>query len=200
MMAALRSFYPLLLLLLAASSCTSRPKGQLVSMRPQAKQVKVAITPGDELEILVFREKELSNSYQVSLDGTIDFPLVGTVKAVGLQPTELARLLVKKLADGYLRKPYVSVVAKNYKSKRAIYISGQVKKSGMVLTYEQDMPLIKALNMAGGMTPMAARDGVVVTRVVNGKRTVFATPMGQSQSAFYQLKPGDVVFVPERVF
>ncbi len=187
-----------LCLVIVTTACVTRPHGQTVPT-PPLKRALVAISPGDELDIQVFREKELSKIYQVSDAGTIDFPLVGRVKAAGLQPPQLAKILQTRLADGYLRRPYVSVFAKGYRSKRSVYVWGQVRKSG-VFEYVADMPLIKAIALAGGLTPMANRNGIVVTRVEEGKRKTLATPMGEGQSATYQLKPGDVVFVPERVF
>lgn len=191
-------FKPIILLFIVFGLIACK-KPKPVVFSPSPIDVKIAIGPGDELEIEVFREKELSKIYQVSMEGTIDFPLIGRVKASGLQPRELAELITKRLADGYLKKPYVSVFAKNYKAKQSIYVWGQVKKSG-VFEYMSNMPLIKALALAGGTTPMASQNDIVVTRVVGGKRKTIHTPMGKNQSATYQLKPGDVVFVPERVF
>ena len=160
---------------------------------------KVAIWPGDVLKIEVFGEKDLTGQFQVSDKGTIDFPLINRVKVAGLAPPAVARLLRDKLAAGFLKNPHVSVFAPGYSEKRTIYVWGQVRKSG-AYRYTTHMPLIKALTLAGGLMPMANRKAIVVRRLESGKRTTYQTPMDEGQSANYQLMPGDVVYVPERVF
>jgi len=175
--------------------------GRGKSKAPPAPVVveKVAIDPGDELEIRVFGEKDLSGTFQVSGEGTIDYFFAGRVKVAGLTPPQVAALLTRKLANGYIKNPQVSVLAKNYGDKKKVYVWGQVQKSG-TFNLRTNMSLIEALTQAGGLTPMADKNGITLTRVEAGQRRKLAVPMGEGQSANFRLQPGDVIFVPERIF
>lgn len=188
----------LLIPLLGLTACPST-RGVRIPPPPPSTVAKVAIGAGDVLAIEVFGEKDLTGKFQVSDQGTIDYPLVGRVKVADLSPPAVATILREKLKAGFLKNPHVSVFAEGYNAKRNIYVWGQVRKSG-AFEYTSNMPLIKALTLAGGLTPMADRKSIVVTRLADGKRTKYGTPMNEGQSANYQLKPGDVIFVPERVF
>jgi protein involved in polysaccharide export with SLBB domain len=161
--------------------------------------IKAAIDSGDVIEIKVFKEKDLSGKFQVADDGTIDYPLVGRVKVQGLVPPVVAKLLRDRLANGYLRSPHVRVLVEGFADKKLIYVWGKVQKSG-AFRYTAGMPLIKALALAGGLTTMADRDGITVSRISDGKTKRVRTPMANGQFANYPLKPGDVIHVPERVF
>jgi len=154
---------------------------------------------GDVLEIEVFGEKSLSGKFQVSDEGTIDYPLVGRVKVAGLSPPDVAQALRQRLADGYLKKPHVAVFAEGYASKRQVYVWGEVRKSG-AFKCTGNMTIIRAITLAEGLTPLADKNGITLTRTINGKPRQYTVPMGDGQSANQRLQPGDVVFVPERVF
>ena len=108
-------------------------------------------------------------------------------------------MIRKKLADGFLRNPHVRVFAEGYEGKKKIYVWGQVTRSG-TFPFKTGMTVIEAITLAGGLTPMANRDGITVTRNEKGKIKRYSVDMSQAQSASYALLPGDVVFVPERVF
>ncbi len=192
-----RLFFSLFTLVLLSSCQTDG--GVRVPPPPVIKAPKVAVSAGDVLQIQVFGEKDLTGKYQVSDSGTIDFPLIGRIKVADLTPPAVVKRLRTRLADGYLKNPHVSVFAEGYQNKKSIYVWGQVRRSG-AFQFTSQMLLIKALTLAGGLTPMANKKAIVVTRVEKGKRTRYATPMNRGQSANFTLRPGDVVFVPERVF
>ena len=179
------------------SAC--RPPAATAPMaRPQAPE-RVTVTAGDELVIEVYGEKDLSGTFQVSNEGTIDYPLVGRIKVDKLTPPAVAKALREKLAAGFIKDPHVSVNAKNFGAKRKIYVWGQVRKTG-TFSFSDNITMIEILTLAGGLTPMADKGGITLTRVEGGKRKQYSVPMNRGQSANYPLRPGDVVFVPERVF
>lgn len=188
-----------ILIILTLSACHSSSARTLPP--PPPPPPAASITPGDVLLIRVAGEKDLSNKYQVSTEGTIDFPYIGRLTVAGLRPTQLTTLIRKGLAKGYIKNPQVSVFAKGYLARQVVYIWGQVRKAG-AYQYTPNMPLIRAIALAGGLTSMANKDAIQVTRLdaKDNRRKKFSTPMSEGQSANYQLKPGDVVFVPERVF
>ncbi len=157
-----------------------------------------ALGPGDVFDVRVYQEKELSGRFRVGPDGAIAFPLVGRVEVEGHTPEEVAELLRAKLADGYLRNPYVTVFVVEYHSKKVVVL-GQVRKPG-TFPYQEGMTVVQAISMAGGLTERAAPDRTLVRRKVDGKDLKIAVPVGAinaGEAPNFRLRPGDIVFVPE---
>jgi len=153
-------------------------------------------------DVRVYGEEDLTGTYRVASDGTIDYPLLGTLSVQGMTPTDVTRLIEKGLVDGqFLKAPNVSVFVKEYTSKK-ISVFGQVNKPG-TLQYVDGMSIVEAISNAGGFTPMAKPNDVTVTRVVEGEKKQFLVPVeaiGEGRASNFVLRPGDIVFVPERVF
>jgi polysaccharide export outer membrane protein len=157
--------------------------------------------PGDVFVVTVFDESALSGKFCVSATGTIDYPLVGRVNVAGKTPPEVATELRKRLAQGYINDPHVTILVESYQSKK-ISVFGQVKRPG-TFNYVTNMSIIEAITLAGGFTALASRNDITLTRVEQGKsrRTVLpVADIGEGRASNFILKPGDVVFVPERVF
>ncbi|MCP4679731.1 MAG: polysaccharide export protein [Deltaproteobacteria bacterium] len=158
--------------------------------------------PGDVFDVRVYGEDDLSSTFRVASDGTIDYPLLGSVQVLGMTPTEVVSILETRLVEGeFLKKPQVSVFVKEYKSKK-ISILGEVKKPGTFL-YQDGMSVVEAISLAGGFTAMARENDTTVIRVVKGKKTRFRVPVeeiGQGKAANFFLRSGDILFVPKRVF
>ncbi len=145
------------LIVLAALVCESL----LVAGSPSAlAQTDYRIGAQDVLNITVFGETDLSGKYTVEQDGTFTFPLVGRVKAGGITLREFEQVLKRQLADGYLKNPQVSIAVETYRSQR-ILVMGEVRSPGEYLL-TGDMTLLAALVRAGGTSPAASREAVVV--------------------------------------
>jgi protein involved in polysaccharide export with SLBB domain len=156
---------------------------------------------GDLLEVRVFEEADLSGPYRVSPGGTIDFPLCGKVKVEGLNGSSTADVLTKCLGEKYLKRPQVSVLVREYNSKK-IFVFGEVQKPG-TFPYDEEMSVIQAITVAGGFSKLASKNDVAVTRLVNGKETkirVRVADIGTGREKNLKLLPGDIVFVPESLF
>ncbi len=156
---------------------------------------------GDVFEVRVFEEESLSGVFRVASDGTIDYPLCGRVRVVGLDSTGVSRTLTRCLKDGYLRDPQVSVFVREYNSKK-VFVFGQVQKPG-TFAYEDGMSIVEAITRAGGFTKLAAKNQVVVTRVLDGQEQKLRVPVediGIGRAPNFLLKPGDIVYVPESFF
>jgi len=124
-------------------------------------QTEYRIGPQDVLNITVFGEQELSGKYTVEQDGTFTYPLVGRVQAGGVTLREFEQLLKKQLADGkFLKSPQVSIGIETYRSQR-ILVMGEVRSPGEYLL-AGDMTLLAALARAGGTSPAASHEAVVV--------------------------------------
>lgn len=159
----------------------------------------LSVASGDTLIVEVYGERDLSGKFQVSAQGTIDYPLIGRLQVGGLSQPRVASMIRDRLAAGYLKNPFVRVFAEGYQQKLKIFVWGQVAKAG-TFPFLNAMTLIEALTLAGGLTPLADRNGIAVTRVEQGKQLRVPAPMGSGQSANLALRAGDVVFVPESVF
>lgn len=190
---------PLLGLLLTACGGPGGGPARLPPMPDMQTLVQGAsLGPGDVVEVRVYQEPELTGLYRVGPDGTFDFPLVGAVMADGLGPGDLAERLTQRLRDGYLRDPQVSVFVKELNSKK-IVVLGEVHKPG-TFPYEDQMTIVQAVSLAGGLKTLAAKNSVVLTRVVDGEEKKFVVPfekIGLGTETNVLLQPGDIIFVPE---
>lgn len=164
----------------------------------RSASASAALAPGDIFEVRVYREPDLSGVFQVAPDGTIDFPLLGSIRVEGLTSSQISAVIREGLAQGYIREPFVTVTVKEFQSRR-VYVLGQVEKAG-TFRYEEGMTIIQLITLAGGFTRAARRNNVVVTRTENGveKRIVVAVDeIAEGKAKNFLLRPGDIVFVPE---
>ncbi|HXU81080.1 MAG TPA: polysaccharide biosynthesis/export family protein [Polyangia bacterium] len=155
----------------------------------------------DVFEVKVVGENEMSSAYRVAVDGTIDFPYVGRLKVLGLNPGEVQQLIAKELRSGYLVAPQVLVMMKDWNSRK-IAVFGQVNKPGSV-SYFPKMTIMDAIAAAGGFTPVAAQNSVKLRREVNGRTesaTCRVSDITEGRAPNVVLMPRDVLFVEERIF
>jgi len=156
----------------------------------------------DVFDVRVFGEADLSGAYRVATDGTIDFPLAGKLEVAGVTTTELQRLLVTRLKDGYLKNPQVSVMMKEWNSRK-VSVLGQVKNPGPV-SYRPNMTIVDAIVSAGGFTPTAAKNSVNLRREAGGgkvqTRVYPVASITEGTSPNVVVLPGDVLVVDERLF
>lgn len=199
--ASLRAGVSRILVVLLVASVAGCPASRAIEIRRSEAPPKVDLSlgPGDVFDVRVFGEADLSSTYRVASNGTIDFPLVGRIAVQGQTPTEAAEEIQRRL-ERYLKRPQVSVLLREANSKK-ITVYGQVQKPG-TLPYSEQMTISQAISLAGGLTAMAARDATRVTRVRGGKTETIRVNLKSvdSGSATYYLLPGDEVFVPERIF
>ncbi len=205
----------------ALSACAGRRAASpLDAQRVQAEDLAVAaavqqaqaktqdadyrLGGADLLEIAVFGEKDLDRKVRVSQDGTITFPLAGSVHVGGLTTANAEAALAKRLS-AYLRDPQVSIFIKEYGNKK-VFVFGQVAKPGAIeLPEETPLTVLGAVSQAQGFTPIAAPDRTRVIRMVDGKSQTFVivvsdiTQRGQKDKDMV-LKPNDIVYVPESMF
>jgi len=148
------------------------------------------LRPADAIDVQVFGEADLSKEYTISENGTISFPLLGTLKIAGLKATQIERLIIKKLRNGFLVNPRVNVTIRGY---RPFFVSGEVQAPGS-FKFEPGLTIRKAVTMAGGFTERAS------------KSKIYIVSEGQSASKPRRakiddpLRPGDVITVEESFF
>ncbi len=125
-----------------------------------AGQTNYVLGAHDVVTITIFGEPELSGKYTIEQDGSFTFPLIGRIAAKGMTLRALEQELKKKLADGYLKDPQVSASVEAYRSQKILVMGEVVQPSEYQLT--GDMTLLSALAKAGGVTPRAGREVVIV--------------------------------------
>lgn len=133
--------------------------------------------------------------YLVSQEGTIVFPILGTINLAGKSTTEAQNIIAKMLSDGgYIKDPKVSVRVINSK----ITVLGEVKSPGTYSYDEQNLTLNQAIGLAGDLTIYGVRKDVMVIREVNGVRTyahLDLTSHDWFSSPYYYVKQNDVIIV-----
>jgi protein involved in polysaccharide export with SLBB domain len=155
----------------------------------------------DVFDVRVVGEADLSGTYRVGADGTIDFPYVGRMEVVGLRPGQVQQQLTTRLKDGYLRNPQISVLVKEWNSRK-VNVLGQVSKPGPV-PYFPRMTIVDAISAAGGFTVIAAKNTVHLRRERSGKvqtRSYPVADISEGRAPNVVILPGDVLVVEERIF
>jgi protein involved in polysaccharide export with SLBB domain len=192
-----------LLLGLSASmwlGCASH-RGRLAGLTNVGLASEETLGQGDIFDVRVVGEPDISGVFGVGLDGTVDIPFAGRLKVLGLRPGEVQRLITAKLEDGYIRRPQVTVMVKEWNSRK-VAVLGQVQKPGPVSYYPR-MTIVDAIAAAGGFTPVAAQNSVRLRREINGKvesRTFPVADISEGRSENIVIVPGDVLVVDERMF
>lgn len=158
------------------------------------------IGPEDVLEVIVWRNADLSKVVTVRPDGRISLPLLGDIEATGLTPTQLTTNIVAKLKQ-FKETPTVSVVLQQVNSY-GVYVLGEVAKPGRYFL-KSKTTLLQAITNAGGFTPMAARNKIVVFRWAEGqnrevklKASYDDIVLKDTSNQNVILKPGDTIVVP----
>jgi polysaccharide biosynthesis/export protein len=157
------------------------------------------LNPGDDLQITVWKEDGLDRETIVLPDGTIDFPLIGTIMARGRTTAEVREAIAKGLASTI---PDATVtVAVRSPLGNVIDVIGQVQKPGEIATGHR-LSVMQALSMAGGLTPYASEGNIkILHRDADGSEKSISFPFddvmrGKQLDADILLSPGDVVMVP----
>lgn len=156
------------------------------------------IGPDDVLQVLYWREKDVSAEVVVRPDGMISLPLLNDVQAAGLTP-ELLRDKVNEAAKKFFEDPSVTIVVKQINSRK-VFITGSVGKPG---PYPLTAPtsVLQLVAMAGGLSEFAKRGKISVMRTENGKLVRYPfnyddVAKGKNLKQNIELKPGDTVIVP----
>jgi polysaccharide export outer membrane protein len=182
----------LLLPLLAIACATS--SSERFAARPPAEY---RIDREDVLEIVVWREPELSRIMPVRPDGFIAVPLVGEVRAAGKTPGELRQELVNALAP-YVKEPSVAVLLREINGAR-FSVMGEVARAG-TFPLRGAVSVTQALATAGGPNEYAGDEVVWLRHGQDGKSERVRLSMkelvqGEVEGALW-LAAGDVLYVP----
>lgn len=162
------------------------------------------INPGDVLDIYVWGDARLQRDVTVLPDGTISFPLAGTINAAGRTTTDVEQQLAKLLAPQYKGVDQQVTVSVKSLAGMQIAVIGKVKAPGNV-SPTRYLNLIGALALAGGPTDFADVGNIVIIRQQGGRAQIIKTHVGsilkgkpspQDIAEIPQVMAGDTVVVP----
>ncbi len=162
------------------------------------------IGPGDIVNIVVWRNPELSMSVPVRPDGKLAAPLIEDLPALGKDPTTLSRDIEKALAK-FIRDPVVTVIVTQFVGpySEQIRVVGEATKP-QVLSYKQKMTLLDVMIAVGGVTDFADGNGATILRSAEGNKQYSVRIKDLIKrgdvSANVEMKPGDVLIIPRSWF
>ena len=187
---------------LALGGCATRGQQPIET---QVSDTEYLIGPGDAVNIIVWRNPEVSMSVPVRPDGKITTPLVEDLPAAGKTSTALARDIEKALSK-YIQQPVVTVVVTSFVGNYAeqIRVIGQATKP-QALPYRRNMSLMDVMIAVGGTTEFASGNRASLIRNVDGKQQRFNVRLDDliksgDISANVPMRPGDILVIPESFF
>ncbi|MCW8855320.1 MAG: polysaccharide biosynthesis/export family protein [Gammaproteobacteria bacterium] len=160
----------------------------------------------DTVVINVWKNPELSVTVPVRPDGKVSMPLIGDVPAAGYTPEEVS-IIIKKRLQNYVRDPNVTLIISDLQSHEyltRVRVTGAVQNQSS-MNYRQGMTVLDAVLGAGGVNDYAAPDKTKLYRKISGKTRVISIYLGDilykgRLSTNIELRPGDIITVPERIF
>ena len=162
------------------------------------------IGPLDTINIIVWRNPELSMVVPVRPDGKITAPLVDDLPAQGKTPTALAKDMEKALGK-FIREPVVTVVVTNFAgpTSEQIRVIGEAAKP-QVLPYSKSMTLLDVMIAVGGLTPFADGNRATISRGAEGGKSYSVrlrdlVTRGDIE-ANVEMRPGDILVIPQSWF
>jgi polysaccharide export outer membrane protein len=193
------------LIAMAVIGCASTSELSAPVAPAQSSVHDYLIGPGDSVNIIVWRNPEVSMSVPVRPDGKITTPLVEDLVAVGKTSTELARDIEKAL-EKFIQQPVVTVIVTSFVGPYAeqIRVIGQAAKP-QALAYRQGMSLMDVLIAVGGITDFASGNSANIIRTVDGKQQKLNVRLNDlikdgDISANVPVRPGDVLVIPQSFF
>ena len=199
------------LLVLITSCATSEPNlppksenGQTLGPSVLVKSYKMAV--GDQIQINVWKNPELSLGEPIRPDGKVSVPLVGDVMAAGLTPEELAKKIKTKLAR-YIKKPNVTIILTNLQGHEflsRIRVTGSVT-SNVSMPYHQGMTVLDAVLEAGSVDLYADANNTKLHRRTEKGAASYDIRLKDimeegDMRTNITLLPGDIITVPESNF
>ena len=188
-----------------STGCVTAPQFPPASSAPmEAQDYTYVIGAGDALNIIVWRNPELSMAVPVRPDGKIAAPLVEELVAQGKTSTQLARDVEKQLSK-YVRDPVVTVLVTGFVGpySEQIRVVGEAARP-QFLNYKKNMTVLDVMIAVGGLTDFADGNAATIMRTGDaGKRySVRLKDLIKrgDVSANAEMKPGDILVIPQSLF
>ena len=188
----------------AIAGCASKGDVPPAPVKAAVPSYQYRIGPGDSVQIQVWRNPELSATVPVRPDGKLTSPLIEDLPAMGHTPTQLARD-VEGVLKKYIQDPVVTVIVNGFvgMSSEQVRIVGSATRPS-ALPYRQNMTLLDAMIMVGGITEFASGNKTVLLRTSEGNKEYNVRIRDLLQrgdvTANVDLLPGDILIIPESFF
>ena len=168
------------------------------------------VGPGDNINIIVWRNPEISMSVPIRPDGKFSTPLVDELVAQGKTPVQIAREIEKQL-EKYVRDPVVTVIVTSFVGPydQQIRVVGEAAKP-QALSFRQYMTVLDVMIAVGGLTDFADGNGATILRTSEGGKdgmggTQFAVRLRDlvqrgDMTANVEMRPGDILIIPQSFF
>jgi polysaccharide biosynthesis/export protein len=175
--------------------------GGLTAQERQGQYVtEYRIGPKDLLEISVIGFEDLNKRVRVSEEGKITLPYLGDVPVEGMTRSDLEKKLGQLLEEKYLQNPQVTIMIVEFQSRR-VFLIGAVAHAG---PYELvgRLTLLKLLSQAGGLSPEAGNEIIIMRQLPEGLKTSLHISVGDlllkgDPSLDIPLQPDDIISIPE---
>ncbi len=175
------------------------------SITKNSENYRYLIGPGDELNVFVWGNPEISGSFEVRPDGMITTSLVEDIEVAGKTPTAVARQIEKALSV-YIRDPIVSISVSEFVGpfSEQVRVIGEAAKP-QALSYTQHMTLLDVLIQVNGLTEFAAGNSSTLLRIENGEYKHYDLRLEDlieqgDITANVDILPGDIILIPEAWF
>ena len=194
----------LVLTALVITGCSSKSPNYLPETT-SSRAVDYLIGPGDNLQIFVWRNPDLSTSVTVRPDGRISSPLVNDLQVSGHRATDVGEM-IEDLLSKYIRTPEVSVIVSSFNGpiNRQIRVIGNTN-APQTMAYQDGMTLIDVMIATGGLSEFADGDNAQLIRKIKGKDTAFTIELDSliregDIKKNRPVAPGDTIIIPESWF
>jgi polysaccharide export outer membrane protein len=186
------------------AACASTGKYPPAPASASTQDYNYIIGAGDSLNVIVWRNPELSLSIPVRPDGKVSTPLIDELVAQGKTSIEVARDIEKQLGK-YVRDPVVTVIVTSFVGpySEQIRVVGEAAKP-QFLPYKQKMTLLDVMIAVGGLTDFAAGNDATILRSSEGGKQYSVRLKDLIKrgdiSANVEMRPGDILIIPQSFF
>ena len=178
-----------------------------VPVDPRISGWNYLLGPGDSVQVFVWRNPEVSGSFPIRPDGKMTMNLIEDMQASGKTPTQLARDIEKALAK-YIQEPIATVIVSGGIGpyNQQIRVLGEAS-TPQAMGYREGMSLVDVMITVGGLTDYADGNKAYISRIIkqDGERVQLGVRLEDlirdgDSSANAEVRPGDVLVIPESLF
>lgn len=202
----LRAFGLVFFAAVAASGCaTSTDAPPPVAHDQDDDKASYIIGAGDQLQVFVWRNPDLTTSVRVRPDGRISVPLIPDLPVAGKTPSDVAKDIEAKLGE-YVKSPNVTVMVADFVGPldQMVRVVGEAGKP-QAIPYRRGLTVLDVIISVGGLTEFAAGNRTTVARRIDGKQEAFRVRLDDllkdgDISANVEMAPGDIIIIPQSWF
>lgn len=178
-----------------------------VPVQPRISGWNYLLGPGDSVNVFVWRNPEVSGTFPIRPDGKMTMNLIEDLQASGKTPTQLARDIEKALSK-YIQEPIVTVIVAGGIGpyNQQIRVLGEAS-TPQAMAYREGMSLVDVMIAVGGLTDFADGNKAYISRIIkeDGGRVQLGVRLEDllrdgDSTANVEIRPGDVLVIPESLF